>query len=148
MRKFEVCSGYEGKAVLPMRGTKYSAGYDLYTINDKSVWVAPHETAKFETGIKACMEDDEVLMLYVRSSTGIKKGLVMANGTGVIDKDYYNNPKNEGNIIIALRNSTNEPVCVEPKSKVAQGVFVKYLVTDDDKASGERVGGIGSTSNS
>ena len=144
MRKFEICKGYENKATLPKRGTKYSAGYDFYTANDSPIEIGAGETVTIPTGIKAYMNNDEVLLLHVRSSVGIKRGLVLANITPVIDSDYVNSP-NEGNIILAIRNTTNETVIIQPKERLAQGIFMKYLITDDDNASGERKGGIGST---
>ena len=145
MRKFEICEGYENKATLPERGTKYSAGYDFYTANDSPIEIGAGETVTIPTGIKAYMNNDEVLLIHVRSSVGIKRGLVLANITPVIDSDYVDNEFNEGNIILAIRNTTDEAVVIQPKERIAQGIFMKYLITDDDKASGERKGGIGST---
>ena len=139
MRKFEICEGYENKATLPERGTKYSAGYDFYTANESPIEISAGETVTIPTGIKAYMNNDEVLLIHVRSSVGIKRGLVLANITPVIDSDY------ERNIILAIRNTTNETVVIQPKERLAQGIFMKYLITDDDNASGERKGGIGST---
>ena len=139
MRKFEICEGYENMATLPERGTKYSAGYDFYTANESPIEIGAGETVTIPTGIKAYMNNDEVLLIHVRSSVGIKRGLVLANITPVIDSDY------ERNIILAIRNTTNETVVIQPKERLAQGIFMKYLITDDDNASGERKGGIGST---
>ena len=94
-----------------------------------------------------------VLLLFVRSSIGIKRGLVLTNGTGVIDSDYYGNPTNKGEIIIALKNTSNNEVVLKPGERVIQGVFVPYLLTAEDEAELEkdtavykkRQGGIGST---
>ena len=145
MSKFEICKGYENKATLPERGTKYSAGYDFYTTNDSPIEIGAGETVTIPTGIKAYMNNDEVLLIHVRSSVGIKRGLVLANITPVIDSDYVDNEFNEGNIILAIRNTTDETVVIQPRERIAQGIFMKYLTTDDDNASGERKGGIGST---
>lgn len=145
MRKFEICEGYENIATLPKRGTKYSAGYDICTANKNPIEIGAGETVTIPTGIKAYMNNDEVLLIHVRSSVGIKRGLVLANVTPVIDSDYVDNEFNEGNIILAIRNTTNETVVIQPKERLAQGIFMKYLITDDDNASGERKGGIGST---
>lgn len=143
MRRFEKVS-YDDSGILPTRNDKASAGYDFYT--PKDIIIYPHEGTKFATNIKATMEEDEVLMLYVRSSIGIKKGLTLANGTGVIDSSYYNNPDNEGNIMCVLYNNTNTMQVVKAGERVIQGVFMKYLVTDDDKPlNEERIGGIGSS---
>lgn len=144
MRKFEVVTGFEN-VKLPKRATKGSAGYDFYVLEEAII--PPHQAHIFSTGVKACMNPDEVLMLFVRSSLGIKKHLVLANGTGVVDFDYFNNSDNEGHIMIALHNTSNMPQQVDAGERVAQGIFQKYLITDDDDAEAERDGGIGSTGN-
>ena len=74
---------------LPKRSTKYSAGYDIVTLTDFTI--NPNEIKLIPTGIKADMNDKEVLMIYIRSSLGFKFNIRMCNGTGIIDKDYYNN---------------------------------------------------------
>ena len=145
MRKFEVVTGYEEVAKIPKRSTKHSAGYDFHTTNSLPVLILPQKTVVFDTGIKVSMESDEVLLMHIRSSIGIKRGLILSNCTGVIDADYYNNPDNEGHIRIALTNIGDVAQTIKPQEKVAQGIFMKYLVTDDDNPTGTRVGGIGST---
>ena len=143
MRQFEQVS-YNSNGILPTRADGGSAGYDFYTPID--LVIEPHQAVKFETFIKAKMEKDEVLLLYVRSSIGIKKNLMLANGTGVIDSTYYNNPSNEGNIMCVLYNYGDTTQIISAKERVMQGVFVKYLTTDDDKPlSDTRLGGIGSS---
>ncbi|MBP3707145.1 MAG: dUTPase [Clostridia bacterium] len=147
MRKFELvkpeCRRYEcGK--LPTRNDKGSAGYDFYA--PVSFSIAPGETYLLMTDIKAQMEKDEVLLLYVRSSIGIKKHLMLANGTGIIDSSYYNNPDNDGNIGLALTNYGQETQHITLGDRIAQGIFINYLTTKDDKPLSEkRKGGIGST---
>ena len=91
------------------------------------------------------MDNDEVLLLYNRSSNPKKKGLVLANSVGVIDKDYYNNDDNEGHIMFAFYNIKDEDIIIKKGEAVGQGVFSKYLISDDDKATGNRIGGFGST---
>jgi dUTP pyrophosphatase len=92
------------------------------------------------------MQEDEVLLLYVRSSLGIKCGVVLSNGTGVIDSSYYNNPSNNGNIGIALHNTSDRMVVIKQGDRIIQGIFMKYLVADVDCVIHEnRVGGIGSS---
>lgn len=146
LRGFEVVSSFEDKGViLPTRSTVGSAGYDIRILCDEPVIIMPHTTHVFDTGIKAYMQEDEVLMIYVRSSTGIKKGLRLANGTGVIDSSFFNNPSNEGHIKIALTNYANRFVKVENNDRVAQGIFTKYLTVDNDNVTTNRIGGIGST---
>ena len=70
---------------------------------------------------------------------------MLANSTGIIDCDYYNNPDNEGHIMIAYYNTKDVPYTIKKGERIAQGIFMKYLTTDDDDASGIRMGGIGST---
>ena len=93
---------------LPKRSTKFSAGYDF--VNPEKVELEPHKIYYIKTGIKADMEEDEVLILANRSSNPKKKNLVLINGIGVIDKDYYNNPDNEGEIFIQLINFSPETI--------------------------------------
>ena len=149
MRGFEVAKGFEDKQInLPVRKTKYSAGYDIEAAEDIVVpsFKKGDTPTLIKTGIKAYMEDDEVLMLYNRSSNPKKKGLILANSVGVIDKDYYGNPDNDGHIMFAFYNIKDEDVVIKKGDAIGQAVFQKYLVTDNDAADGERLGGFGSTS--
>ncbi len=91
------------------------------------------------------MQDDEVMMLYNRSSNPKKKGLILSNSVGVIDKDYYGNSDNDGHVMFAFYNIKEEDIMIKKGEAIGQAVFQKYLITDDDKAQGERVGGFGST---
>ena len=146
MRKFEIAKGFEDRGVvLPQRKTAKSAGYDIIALTDEDVYVHPGMSVNLETGVKACMEDDEVMLIFIRSSLGIKQGLTLSNSCGVIDADYYNNPDNDGHFILNIINTGNSVQRIPARSRVAQAVFVKYLTVDDDNATGERVGGIGST---
>ena len=97
------------------------------------------------TGIKACMESDMVLKIYPRSSIGSNCLLFLPNNTGIIDADYYNNPKNEGHILIPFINLS--PYCIKIKKgeRIAQGIFSRYEIVDDDNVIKERLGGFGST---
>ena len=145
-RGFEICTGYEDKAVLPKRADSGSCGYDFYIISNVDTYIRPNETVKFETGVKAYMPQDEYLAVHVRSSVGIKKNIVLSNVTGIIDSSFYNNPTNEGNICIALTNIGDKVQVIEPNARVAQGIFMKYLVADKDEVVNEkRTSGIGST---
>jgi len=143
MIKFEKCKGYEDLATIPKRATKGSAGYDFYN-TDKTVVVPAHGTARIVTGIKAQMEKDMVLLIYIRSSLAIKHGLMLSNNVPVIDSDFYNSDT-EGNIILALYNTSNNDVFIEPHERIAQGIFTKYYTTEDDNTTEERTGGVGST---
>lgn len=132
------------KLGLPVRKTKGSAGYDFVAPFDADVY--PNHIVKFPTYIKAIMPEDTVLMLYVRSSIGIKRGLILPNGTGIIDSDYAGNPDNDGNIIGALVNMSQKVQHIKRGEAFMQGVFLKYETVTDDDADGVRIGGIGSTS--
>lgn len=143
-RGFEYCKNWEGRIRLPVRGTATSAGYDFFC--PETISIGRGETVKVITGIKAYMQPGEVLMLFPRSSLGIKKDIILANTVGVVDADYYNNPDNEGNIIIALKNNGNHPVLVTVGERIAQGVFLPFLPADNEVVlHKERIGGIGST---
>ena len=148
-RGFEVAKGFEDKEInLPIRKTKYSAGYDIEAAEDTVIpsFKKGDNPTLIKTGLKAYMEDDEVLLLYNRSSNPKKKGLILANSVGVIDKDYYGNPDNDGHIMFAFYNIKSEDITIKKGEAIGQGVFTKYLVTDTDNASGDRLGGFGSTS--
>ena len=149
-RGFEIAKGFEDKEInLPVRKTKYSAGYDIECAEDTVVpkFVLGTKPTLIPTGLKAYMEDDEVLYLYNRSSNPKKKGLILANSVGVVDKDYYGNPDNDGHIMFAFFNIKDEDITIKKGEAIGQGIFSKYLVCDDDIASGERQGGFGSTDN-
>ena len=98
-----------------------------------------------KTGLKAYMQDDEVLLLYNRSSNPKKKGLILANSVGVVDKDYYGNEDNDGHIMFAFYNIKEEDIEIKKGECIGQAIFEKYLITDDDKAEGIRMSGFGST---
>jgi len=146
IRGFEVVSTYEGKAInLPQRKTKKSAAYDLEAAEDMTVPAGPGGKAVVPTGIKAYMQDDEVLKIHIRSGMSFKNTASLLNDVGVIDADYYNNPDNEGHVIVGIVNHTSVPIYIKKGDRVAQGIFEKYLLADGDDAEGERNGGIGST---
>lgn len=141
MRGFERVTG--SNATIPTRQTKSSAGYDICCTED--INLAPSERGLFRTGIKAYMNSDEYLALHIRSSIGIKKGLMLTNNTGIIDSDYYNNADNEGEIHIPLINLGRDVVHIKAGERIAQGIFCKYLKADNDGTEGVRSGGMGST---
>ena len=148
-RGFEIAKGFDDKKInLPIRKTKYSAGYDVEAAEDTVIpsfkkGMAP---TLIKTGIKAYMQDDEMLVLYNRSSNPKKKGLILANSVGIIDKDYYGNEDNDGHIMFAFYNIKEEDVTIKKGECIGQAIFQKYLLTDDDNAEGIREGGFGSTS--
>ena len=150
MRKFEFVNRIlnkekdgMGKLFLPKRSTKNSAGYDFF--NPTKAICKSHEITMIPTGVKAQFPEEEVLLLFNRSSNPKKKGLIILNGVGVVDSDYYNNTDNEGEMAFVFYNMLNEDVTLEVGEKLGQGIFVKYAKTDDDIAEGERQGGFGST---
>ena len=100
------------------------------------------------TGIKCELNDNTYLELSVRSSCPLKYWLILANGVGIIDADYYNNPDNEGHIYFQVINLTTFDIQLKKGDKIGQGIIKPYLTTDDDNAFGQRFGGFGSTTSS
>ena len=148
LRGFEIAKGFENQGInMPVRKTKYSAGYDIEAAEDVVIPSFKKGTnpTLVKTGLKAYMQNDEVMFLYNRSSNPKKKGLILANSVGVVDKDYYGNPDNDGHFMFAFYNIKDEDVLVKKGEAIGQAIFQKYLVTDDDVAQGERLGGFGST---
>ena len=157
---------------LPAKATRTSAGYDFFLPED--VEIPPQQTVVFPTDVKAVMGEDEMLMIVVRSSAGIKRGLMAANTVGIVDSDYCDNPDNEGNIHIALRNLNpafaltgyetvrleggreiqvplledlrqENTVRLRAGERVAQGIFVPVLRGEGGESHTARGGGMGSS---
>ena len=148
IRGFEVAKGFENKGInLPVRKTKYSAGYDVEAAEDCIIpsFKFGQKPTLVKTGIKAYMPGDEYLMLCNRSSNPGKKGLVLANSVGIIDSDYYGNPDNDGAIMYAFYNFFDTELEIKKGDVIGQAIFHKYYMVDDDTADGERMGGFGST---
>ena len=148
LRGFEIAKGWEDKNInLPKRSTKYAAGYDVEAAEDIVIpaFKPGVKPTLVPTGLKAYMQDDEMLCLYNRSSNPKKKGLVLANSVGIVDKDYYGNSDNDGHIMYAFWNFKDEDIKVEKGERIGQAIFQKYLVADNDVSGGERTGGFGST---
>jgi dUTP pyrophosphatase len=144
VRGFEVVSAYRGKNVrMPTRKTFGAAGYDIEAGEDATI--PPHGLAVVPTGLKAYMEADEYLGIHIRSGIAFKNSLSLINDEGVIDSDYYDNPDNEGHIMIGIINHSPEPVEIKKGDRIAQGIFKKFLKVDGDVSEGSRDGGIGST---
>lgn len=154
-RFFGIAKGFEEQEInLPKRTTEHAAGYDFESA--ESVTVVPIwrsilngvnvKPQLVHTGIKASMESDEALFMYNRSGNPIKRFLLLGNGVGVVDSDYYENPDNDGEIMFQFWNFGLAPVHIEKGERIGQGVFKKFLLTDDDtKPKRKRVGGHGST---
>ena len=150
IRGFEIAKGFEDKGInLPIRKTKYSAGYDVEAAEDVTIpkFVPGQKPTLVKTGIKAYMQDNEYLMIANRSSNPGKKGLILANSVGIIDKDYYGNADNDGHIMFAFYNIKDEDIEIKKGDAIGQAIFMPYLVADGDIATGERKGGFGSTNN-
>ncbi len=148
-RGFEIAKGFENLGInIPVRKTKFSAGYDIEAVEDTVIpsFKKGMKPTLIKTGLKAYMGEDEVLILANRSSNPGKKGLILANSIGVIDSDYYGNPDNDGHIMFAFYNIKDEDIEIKKGDAIGQGIFQKFLVTDEDVAEGERTGGFGSTS--
>lgn len=139
----DVEDGNYNEIELPSRKTKNSAGYDFISFLD--ITINPGEIKKIPTGIKVNMNEDEYLAIYVRSSMGFKYNVRMCNQVGIVDSDYYNNSDNEGHIWISLQNEGDKEYTIKKGDGFAQGIFTKYLVTQDDVSGVIRTGGIGST---
>ncbi len=129
---------------LPKRQTKYSAAYDFespiaFTLHTGEIKTVP-------TGVKFTMNEDEFLMLVIRSSMGFKHNVRMTNQIGIFEKDFYNNKTNEGHAMICLQNHGTEDYNVKIGDRIAQGIFSKFLTIDnEEEIKTIRTGGLGST---
>lgn len=122
----------------PRRATKYSAAYDF--ISPADFVVPSHGECLIETGVAVELDDDKVLMLFVRSSYGFKYGITLSNGTGIIDKDFYPNTMK-----CKLRNDSDKDFIIHKGDHYMQGIIINYFKTIDDNTETVRTGGIGST---
>lgn len=150
IRGFELVSKYNNETILmPKRATKKSACYDIFNNTGNDIILQPGQLSDaMSTKVKSYMLDDEVLMAYVRSGHGFKYSVKLANSVGIIDSDYYNNEKNEGEIFIKLHNQGDKELVIKSNEAMAQFMFIKYLLADDDNfIDGDiRKDGFGSTS--
>ena len=122
--------------IIPQRDSSASVGYDLHLLSDLEL--APGETAKLPTGLKAHFQPDEVLLIVVRSKTGFKYNIRLCNQVGIIDADYYNNPDNEGHLFIKVQNEDTVTHSFKQGDALVQGIFMKYLTTDNDRDFGKK----------
>lgn len=142
---------------LPERSTTNSAGYDFFAPEDvtiPSIWKGffrkiffgkPIYPTLVHTHVKARMEPNEYLAIFNRSSNPRKLGLVLANGVGVVDSDYFNNPSNDGDIGFPYYNFMPWDVHITKGQKLGQGIFHSFLRVDSDRVKRTRTGGFGST---
>ena len=98
------------------------------------------------TGMKCKLDPGSWLQLSVRSSSPLKYWLMLGNGIGIIDADYYNNPDNEGEIFFQIYNLSPFNIQIKKGDAIGQATILPYGITSDDIVMGERTGGFGSTS--
>lgn len=96
------------------------------------------------TGIRCEMSEEYVMLIFPRSSLGIKKGMTISNTVPVVDADYFF-ADNEGHIFISIKNNGNDVLELRSGEKIVQAVFVPFGVADEEEITTERTGGIGST---
>lgn len=174
MAKFEKVSRWIDSDInMPVRKTAHSAGYDFEAVKD--ILIEPYQhlsniimnSSAYEpktlseisnitklnmakptlvsTGMKCKLADNEYLELSIRSSSPLKYWLILANGVGIIDADYYNNSDNEGEIFFQIINLSPFPIIIQKGEIIGQGIIKEYKLTEDDCATGLREGGFGST---
>lgn len=132
-------------AKLPTHGSDYAAGYDLYADIEEPIYIAPHETIKISTGLSIAIPQGYFGAIFARSGLAVKKDLLPANATGIIDADY------RGSLIVALHNNNNTITReVKPGDRIAQLIILPYQTLEfenvqelDDTVRGD--GGFGST---
>ena len=170
IRGFEKVSTFEG-INLPKRATTHAAGYDFEAAEDiiipsiykSGIGVALKAALNKEealldekmlkqvkptlvpTGIKAYMGEDEFLQLCNRSSNPLKNFLLLGNGVGVIDSDYYDNEDNEGHIMFQFINFGLKDLTIKKGERIGQGIFLPFLKADGDETVMDRTGGFGSS---
>lgn len=174
-RGFAVVSTKKDQGLtLPRRQTAQAAGYDFAAAEDftlpsiwkgnflKALW-ALHQQKRLgdadyqaadrclkpylvPTGIKAYMGENEFLLLANRSSGPLKRRLVLPNGIGIVDADYYDNESNEGEIFFQLINFGLRDYHIKKGERIGQGIFMPYLLADGETTpQAQRTGGFGST---
>ena len=131
-------------AIIPKQATAGSAGYDLCACMDAPQTIEPGERCVFPSGLAAEIPTGTAGFVFTRSGLGIKKGIHVTNGVGVIDSDY------RGEIRIGLHNLSAEPYTVQPGERIAQMIIMPYFapvieevtsLTETDRGAG----GFGST---
>ena len=132
-------------AVLPKQATAGSAGYDLCACIDAPVELPPRQIVRLPTGIAIALPSPEyVALVFARSGLGIRHGVALANGVGVIDSDY------RGEIQVGLINQSDVPYTVQPGERIAQLAVLPVVqarlsaVSELDETS-RGTGGFGST---
>ena len=132
------------KAIVPTRGSKFSAGYDLHANIDSVLNIEPHTTAKVGTGLSFELPEGTFGAIFARSGLATKRGLRPANCVGVCDSDY------RGEYIVAIHNDSDKTMSIEPQERIAQLIIMEYpmvtLTEVEELSDTERgAGGFGST---
>ena len=159
VRKTSQSAGYDLVAaedyIIPSVFQLASEADEVWNVNEEE-FVTLEQMAEFtkitkyrptlvSTGMKCKLDPGTFLQLSVRSSSPLKYWLMLANGVGIIDADYYNNPDNEGHIYFQLINLSPFPIKIQRGEAIGQGIILPYGVTENDDVWTERVGGFGST---
>lgn len=132
-------------AIIPKRATSGSAGMDLYACIDESIVINPGDLVTVPTGIAIELPSaDYMANIYARSGLGIKYGICLSNGVGVVDSDY------RGEVCVGLCNVSNKSYTIEPNERIAQMVIAPVSLMNVEEVSSlvdtERgKGGFGST---
>ena len=159
VRKTGQSAGYDLVAaedyIIPSVFQLASEADEVWNVNEEE-FVTLEQMAEFtkitkyrptlvSTGMKCKLDPDTFLQLSVRSSSPLKHWLMLANGVGIIDADYYNNPNNEGEIFLQIYNLSPFNIQIKEGEAIGQGIILPYGVTEDDVVMGDRTGGFGST---
>lgn len=129
---------------LPYYATEGAAAVDLHACIDEAVTLPPGGRALLPTGLAAAIPAGHVGLLAVRSSMGIRHGITLSNGVGIIDSDY------RGPLRVGLHNLNQEPYTVRPGDRIAQLMIVPVTrheieVVDELPPTERGEGGLGST---
>lgn len=132
------------KAIIPTRGSQYSAGFDLYACISSPVFISPHETVKIGTGLSLELPENTFGAVFARSGLATKEGLRPANCVGVCDSDY------RGEYIVPLHNDSNIGKHIYPGDRIAQLIImpfvpVNFIETEELSETERDTGGFGST---
>ncbi len=133
------------RAYLPAYASPASAGLDIHALLDEALILQPQHTYLIATGIAIYLADAHYMaMLVPRSGLGHKHGIILGNGTGIIDADY------QGELKVSLYNRGAQAYTLQPFDRMAQLIIVpiaraSWQEVEDFDASMRGVGGFGST---
>ena len=128
---------------LPAYGTDEAAGFDLAASSD--ITIGPGQIALVRTGLIIEVPTGHFLAIFARSSTPLKRGLVVPNGVGVVDPDY-SGPNDE--VMIQVLNFTKADVVVRRGDRLAQGIVLpapRVMWNEVEEIRGVTRGGFGAT---